>query len=207
MPISFAVYQMKNAMEHKMIASLYTDMNDPEAFCSGYIEQVNARHVLFAALTPWGFRDGWLLWRVCDVRQVFTGDEYETRLEMLMKIRGQTAVPLTSAHPPGGADLLHWLLDWALDEKRTITILTHDDNYTGRVTAVDDLRVTMETFGFFGELNTEPLQTPLRNIESIMIGTEEEKMYDLLSASPLVGGDPPAPKGGGRVKRTTLTLT
>ncbi|MDR1569605.1 MAG: hypothetical protein LBS72_03845 [Oscillospiraceae bacterium] len=187
MPISFAVYQLRIAQEHDMIASLYTDLSDPDAFCSGFIEQVNSRHVLLAALTPWGFRDGWLLWRVADVRQVFTGDEYEARLEMLTKLRGETHTPLISEPPPPDADLLRWLLDWAREQAVTISILTSDESYTGRVILADDLRVTMETFDFFGVKNHRATVLLMRDVESVMIGTEEEKMYDLLSASPVIG--------------------
>ncbi|MDR1262104.1 MAG: hypothetical protein LBK46_01290 [Oscillospiraceae bacterium] len=183
MPISFAVYQMRNAQAHDLIVSLYTDLNDPDAFCSGYVEQVNAKHVLLAALTPWGHRDGWLLWRVHDVRQVYTGDEYETRLDLLVKLHDETRAPLLPKPASPDADLAHWLLDWAKCERRTISLLTADDTFTGRVTALDDLRVTMNSFDFFGRVLSAPTVMPLRDVESVTVDTEEERMYDLLHSA------------------------
>jgi len=183
MPISFTVYQMRKARELDLIVSLYTDLNDPIAFCSGYIEQVNARHVLLAALTPWGFRDGWLLWRVEDVHHVFTTDEYETRLELLVKLHEQKHTPLTQGPDSTDDDLAIWLMNWARREKRTVSILTAKETYTGRIVALDDLRVTMEVFYFFGRVMRQPTVVLMRDVESVTVDTEEEKMYDLLCAS------------------------
>lgn len=183
MPISFVVYQMRSAMEHDLVVSLYTDMNDPDAYCSGYIEQVNAKHVLLSALTPWGHRDGWLLWRVSDVQQVYMGDEEETRLELLARLYGEDRAPLTHKPASPESDLSHWVLDWAKRERRTISLLTSSRTYTGRVKARDDLRVTLDAFDFFGRIQQPPVVRPLREVESISIGTEYERMYDFLHAS------------------------
>ncbi|MDR1600625.1 MAG: hypothetical protein LBS11_12275 [Oscillospiraceae bacterium] len=183
MPISFVVYQMRSAMEHDLVVSLYTDTNDPDAFCSGYIEQVNAKHVLLSALTPWGHRDGWLLWRVGDVQQVYTGDEEETRLELLARLYGEDRAPLLPRPASPDADLLRWALDWARREQRTVSLLTAGETYTGRIKLRDDLRVTMEAFDFFGRPQRQPAVMPLRDVESVSIGTEYERMYDFLSAS------------------------
>ena len=183
MPISFAVYQMRIAHEHNMIASLYTDLNDPDAFCSGYIECVTSKHVLFAALTPWGYRDGWLLWRVGDVQQVFTGDEYEARLEILVNLREVKHTPLFSEAVPPNADLLRMFLRRALNENLTISILTADETYTGKPRALDDLRVSIDAYDFFGVKEAEMTQIPLRDIEQVMLGTEEEKMFDMLHSA------------------------
>ncbi|GHU73880.1 hypothetical protein AGMMS49992_13830 [Clostridia bacterium] len=193
MPISFAVYQMRNAQQHDLIVSLYTDLNDPDAFCSGYIEQVNPRHVLLAALTPWGFRDGWLLWRVSDVQQVYTGDEYETRLELLVKLHNQDHEPMIPQPTTRETDLSHWLLEWARREQRTVSLLTADETYTGRIVALDDLRVTMDAFDFFGRVMRQPTVLPLRDVESVTLDTEEERMYDLLfEASDTTEPPPPS---------------
>jgi hypothetical protein len=187
MPISFAVYQMRIAQEHDMIASLYTDLNDPDAFCSGYIECVSAKYVLLAALTPWGYRDGWLLWRVCDVQQVFTGDEYEARLEMLVKLRGESRKQLLEIPKPliglgAAVDILRELLSRAMKEKMTVTVMLATETYTGKIIALDDLRVSVDSFDFFGVKDNHASLIPLRDIEQVMVGTEEEKMFDLLSA-------------------------
>jgi len=174
---------MRIAQEHNLISSLYTDLNDPDAFCSGYIECVTAKHVLLAALTPWGYRDGWLLWRVNDVLQVFTGDEYEARLELLVKLRGVEHVPLFANPMPQTADLLQSLLRYAFDMQQTVSVLTASETYTGKLRALDDLRASIDAYGFFGENEDETTLIPLRDIEQVMLGTEEEKMFDILHAA------------------------
>ena len=184
MAIHFTVYQLRLAMEHQMIASLYTDMNDPDAFCTGYVEQVNARHVLLAALTPWGMRDGWLLWRTADVQQVFCGDEFETRLELLTQLRRQTHLPFASGpENPMETDLLQWLLNQAMATEQTVSLVGPEDTYTGKIAAVDDLRVAIKALDFFGRPMLQPVVLPLRDIQSATVDTEEERMYDLLCAA------------------------
>ncbi|MDR2505065.1 MAG: hypothetical protein LBD16_03050 [Oscillospiraceae bacterium] len=188
MPISFAVYQMRIAQEHDMIASIYTDLNDPDAFCSGYIECVTSKHVLLAALTPWGYRDGWLLWRVTDVQQVFTGDEYEARLEILAKLRNVSRDKLldlshAASASKGAVDVLHEMLSHAMNERKTVTVIVGAETYTGKIIAMDDLRVSIDSFDFFGTRDNHATLIPLRDIEQVMLGTEEEKMFDLLAAN------------------------
>jgi len=183
MPISFAVYQMRHALEHDLITSIYTSINDPDAFCSGYVEQVNERYVLLAALTPWGYRDGWLLWRVENIHQVVTGTEYEIRLEQLVKLNEQEHAPLMQEHGQPEADLAHGLLDWAQREKRTVSILTAEETHTGRIVAMDDLQVSMEAFDFFGRVIHQPVIVLMRDVETVTVDTEEERMYDKLYAS------------------------
>lgn len=177
---------MRVACDHGMIASLYTDLNDPDAFVSGYIEAVTNRHVLLSALTPWGIKDGWLLWRVADVLQVFTGDEYEARLELLTKLRGVKHEPLFES-PPADADLLAYTLKYALENGITISVMTNNDTYSGRVLTLDDLRMSFDAVDFFGTSQRQPTILPVRDIKSVMIATEEEKMLDLLATAPEVG--------------------
>jgi hypothetical protein len=78
---------------------------------------------------------------------------------------------------------MHHVLSWVKREQRTVSLLTSEETYTGRVKALDDLRVTVEAFDFFGRPTGQPTALPLRDVESLTIGTEEESMYDLLNAS------------------------
>ena len=50
---------------------------------------------------------------------------------------------------------------------------------TGRVTDLNDLRVTLRLMDFFGR-PAEEETIPLRDVEVLSIDTEEERMYELL---------------------------
>lgn len=176
----YSYYQLRVACQQHMIASLYVEPDDPDAFNAGYVEAVTPRHVLLWMVTPWGQPDGWMLRRTEDVLQVFMGDDYEVRLQMLLEMQGYADELLFS--PPAGEedDLLIRLLQLALDRAEIVSIMTEEDTYTGKVVHLDDLRATLDLFDFFGAVEARR-QFPLRDITMVALGTSEEKMFRRLS--------------------------
>ena len=83
-PNGYMVYLLRILAAQGALASIYTDPNDPDGFCAGFVEAVDQQHVLMCDLTPWGQIDGWRVRRNSDVIQVLSGEEYEQRLGMLM---------------------------------------------------------------------------------------------------------------------------
>ena len=84
MPNGYMVYLLRILAAQGALASVYTDPNDPEGFCAGCVEAVDATHVLMCDLTPWGQIDGWRVRRNSDVLSILSGEEYEARLAMLL---------------------------------------------------------------------------------------------------------------------------
>ncbi len=180
----YSFYQLRMASQQHVMASLYTDQNDPDAFCAGYVEAVTPRHVLLWSVTAWGQFDGWCLQRTEDVLQVFMGDDYEIRLQMLLEMEGTPYAPLLD--PPAGPDddLLRAMLEYAREHGDLVSIMTAEDTYTGRVTHLNDLRASMEVLDFFGAPDGVR-QFPLREMQVVTLGTQEEKMYLRLSTDRL----------------------
>ena len=50
----YMVYLLRILAAQGALASIYTDPNDPDGFCAGFVEAVDANHVLMCDLTPWG---------------------------------------------------------------------------------------------------------------------------------------------------------
>lgn len=180
----YSYYQLRVACQQHMMASLYVEPDDPDAFNAGYVEAATPRHVLLWNVTPWGQPDGWILRRTEDVLQVFMGDDYEVRLQMLMEMQGFAYAPLLEPAPAPEADLLSAVLQWAVDHKAVVSVMNDDDTFTGRVTYLDDLRIKMEVFDFFGTPEGEK-QFPLRDMLMVAVGTSEEVMYEKLNAERL----------------------
>ena len=180
MAAKYSFYQLRVAMQQHMIVSLYAEADDPEAFISGFVEAVTKRHVLLWTLTPWGQPDGWCLRRTEDVMQVFIGDDTEIRLQMLLDIEGVTHTPLLPEAFDAEDDILRGVLQWALCAGEIISIDTAEDMFTGTVSNVNDLYVTMEIFGFFGKPEGSR-QFPIRELQMVTIDSQEEKMYERLN--------------------------
>lgn len=172
----YSFYQLHMACQQHLLASLYTEQEDPDAFNAGYVEAVTPRHVLLWSVTPWGQHDGWLLRRTEDILQVYMGDDYEIRLQLLVDIEGETYAPLLDPPPVQGEDLLRRVLLLAQKRGEIISLMTGDDTYTGTVVHVDDLRVTLDLLDFFAEPDAR-MQFALRDVLLIDYDTSEEKMF------------------------------
>ncbi|MDR0897849.1 MAG: hypothetical protein LBN04_08335 [Oscillospiraceae bacterium] len=176
----YSYYQLRMACQQGMIASLYTEPEDPDAFVAGYVEAVTPRHVLLWAITPWGQPDGWCLRRTEDILQVFMGDDYEVRLQMLLEMEGVTHAPLFAETPAPEQDLLRCVLQLAAERGQIISLITAEETYTGTLTQVDDLRASMIPLDFFGEPEGQRPLT-LREVQIVTLDTQEEKMYQRLN--------------------------
>lgn len=176
----YSFYQLRLACQQHMVASLYVEPDDPDAFSAGYVEAVTPRYVLLWNMSPWGQPDGWLLRRTEDVLQVFMGDDFEVRLQLLLEMQGYTHTPLFDPAPGPEDDLLSRMLQLAMERKDVISVMTAEDTFSGRVTHLDDLRAKLDIFDFFGSPEGEK-QFPLRDILLVTVGTNDEIMYKRLN--------------------------
>lgn len=182
--ISYSFYKLRVAMQQHMIASLSSEPDDPEAVVSGIVEALSKRHVLLWTLTPWGQPDGWSVRRMEDVQQVFVGDDAEIRLQMLLDMEGVPHTPLRPSPWDGEEDILRNVLQWAVDTGEIITIVTELDMYTGTATNVNDLYVSMDVLDFFGKPEGSR-QFSIRDVQIVLIDSQEEKMYKRLIQHPM----------------------
>lgn len=180
----YSFYQLRVACQQHMMASLYVEPDDPDAFNAGYVEAVTQRHVLLWNVTPWGQPDGWLLRRTEDILQVFMGDDYEVRLQMLVEMQGFAYEALLDPAPDLEDDLQTRMLQAAQAREAIVSVMTAEDTYTGRITYLDDLRVGMDAFDFFGGEDGQR-QFPLRDLQMVALDTSEEKMFRMLSEARL----------------------
>ena len=178
----YIVYLMRMIAEQGAIASLYCDAEDPDNYQGAFIEQVNMRHALIAAITPWGKLDGWWVRRTSDIQQVLCGEEQELRLNFLLRFHRQEHAPLLpdgDGMPPE-TDWMRAVLELGIREGRLVSLFTATETFTAKPLQVDDLRVTVRALDLFGQPEAEDESFALRDIEALSIGTEEEQMYDIL---------------------------
>ena len=184
----YIVYLLRMIAEQGAVCSLYCDPNDPENYQGAFIEQVNARHLLIAAITPWGKLDGWWVRRTGDILQVLCGEEQEMRLNFLMRYHHQEQTSLLDPAPAEETDWMRAVLEHALREQMLVSLFTATETFTAEPVQVDDLRVTVRVLDLLGQPGPDEEVFPLRDIEALSIGTEEERMYDILRAHfPAVG--------------------
>ena len=175
----YMVYLLRILAAQGALASIYTDPNDPDGFCAGFVEAVDANHVLMCDLTPWGQIDGWRVRRNSDVIQVLSGEEYEQRLAMLMAHHKERHRPFFTDYPAEDTDLLLSVLLECREREEIVSVIIGNEMITGRVVEANGLRVKIRLLDFFGRKAEEETIT-LREIEILEIDTQEEKMYAVL---------------------------
>jgi len=178
-PNGYMIYLLRILAAQGALASIYTDPNDPDGFCAGFVEAVDSKHVLMCDLTPWGQIDGWRLRRNSDVIQVLSGEEYEQRLAMLLTHHKQRHKPFFTDYPAEDTDLLLSVLLECRDRDEIVSVIIGNEMITGRVVEANGLRVKIRLLDFFGRKAEEETIT-LREIEILEIDTQEEKMYAVL---------------------------
>ena len=87
---------MRALMETGDIASVYTQLENPDNFYIGYIAHMSARHFAMRVMDIDGAHDGWLIGRNSDVMQVVAGDDYEVRMKWLETLLGRMRPPIRS---------------------------------------------------------------------------------------------------------------
>ena len=178
-PNGYMVYLLRILAAQGALASIYTDPNDPDGFCAGFVEAVDNKHVLMCDLTPWGQIDGWRVRRNSDVIQILSGEEYEQRLGMLMAHHKQRHKAFFTDYPAEDTDLLLSVMLECRARNEIVSIIIGNEMITGRVVEANGLRVKLRLFDFYGR-EAEIETVTLREIEILEIDTQEEKMYGIL---------------------------
>ena len=179
MPNGYMVYLLRILAAQGALASVYTDPNDPEGFCAGFVEAVDALHVLMCDLSPWGQIDGWRVRRNSDVLSILSGEEYEARLAMLMAHHKQYHRPFFTDAPAEDTDLLLSVLLACKEKHQIVSVILGNEMITGYVLEANGLRTKIQLLDFFGRA-AEVERVTLREIEILQIDTQEEKMYAVL---------------------------
>ena len=178
----FSMYQLRLFKEMGILTSLFIDPQNPDDFIAGFIEAVNQRQVMIRSVSPFGRYDGFIVTRISDIDLIMGEDDYSIRLSRLLKARGET--PEDPIEVDEGEDLVHAVCRKAMGEDTVVTLWLHDDTeHVGRVLELNDMRVTIGELDYFGR-DPRPLTLTLREIEMASIGSEDDRLYQLLNDCP-----------------------
>lgn len=181
----FSLYQLRLLQEMNILTSLFIDPQNPDDFIAGFIEAVNTRQVMIRSVSPFGRYDGFMAVRLMDIDLILGEDDYSMRLTRLLKARGERPTEEIGVHE--GEDLVHAICRKAQETDSVATLWLHDDaEHAGRVLELNDMRVTIGELDYFGR-DPHPLTLTIREIEMASVGSEDDKMYQLLSDAPDIG--------------------
>lgn len=180
----FSAYQLRVFKEMGVLTSLFIDPRNPDDFIAGYIEAVNPRQVMLRSVSPFGRFDGFIVARLTEVDMILGEDDYSVRLSRLIRARGEQ--PADEMSVEEGEDLVHALCRQAASDDAVVTLWLHDDiEHVGRVLELDELRVTIGELDYFGR-DPKPAVFALREIEMASLGSEDDKLYQLLNDHPMI---------------------
>lgn len=172
-------YQLRALMNDRVIASVFSDPENPDDFIAGYLRTVNSKQCIIEAVTPYGRYDGFFVVKNACVNEALHDAVYAERLEILLRLNRSEPGVLPMPGPED--DYMRHVLHWAKEHHRVVTVWTRDDAFTGFVDVVDDLRLTIGLLDFMGK-NPMPMQFAMRDLELMSVGAEEERMYEQLAA-------------------------
>lgn len=177
----FLYYQLNALRERQCVASVFCTLDAPEVFSAGYLDCVTRQQFLMCAITPYGEADGYLARRIQDVYQVLFDEEYEERLDVLVKINNGRLPPLIAEDEP--RNLFFVLLCIAREHALPVSIWTDESTFSGMVVSVDELRAVIKSWDYFGRDEGE-IAINLRGIQLVSADSQEERMYKLLGKHP-----------------------
>ena len=178
----FYVYQLRLFRELGVLTSLFIDPQNPEDFIAGFVEAVNSRQVMLRAVSPFGRFDGFIVTRLSDIDLIMGEDDYSVRLTRLLKARGEQPEDVIDVEE--GEDLIHAVCRKAQAEDAVATLWLNDDvEHVGRILELNDMRVTIGELDYFGR-DPRPLTLTLREVTMASVGSEDDKLYQLLSDAP-----------------------
>jgi len=179
----FYVYQLRMFKDLGVLTSLFIDPQNPDDFIAGFVEAVNGRQVMLRSVSPFGKYDGFIVTRLSDIDLIMGEDDYSLRLSRLLRARGEEAAD--SIEVDENEDLIHAVCRKGIKDDQVITLWPQDNaEHVGRVIHLDDMRVTIGELDYFGR-DPRPLTLTLREITMASIGSEDDKIYQLLSDSPV----------------------
>lgn len=178
----FFLYQLRMFKELNVLTSLFIDPQNPDDFIAGFVESVNGRQVMIRSVSPFGRYDGFITVRLQDIDLILGEDDYSLRLTRLLEARSE--IPSDEIEVEEGEDLVHAVCRKALSEDSVVTLWLHDETeHVGRVLHLDDMRVIIGELDYFGR-DPRPLTLTIREIEMSSIGSEDDKLYQILSDAP-----------------------
>lgn len=181
----YAAYQLRSLMNEGLIASIFTDPNNPDDFIAGYVLAVNPRTAFVHSITPFGKPDGFFAIRLSAILEIQHDSAYAERLSLLLRMAGQEyAMPQVQDED----DALVFLLGIASRQGNAVTLWTASESYSGFVTQVNDLFLQVEPVDFLGR-RCAPMSFRVADIEMVSLGSEEERMFELLETYHRKNGD------------------
>ena len=178
----FSMYQLRVFKEMGVLTSLFIDPRNPDDFIAGFVEAVSQRQVMIRSVSPFGRFDGFIVTRLSDIDLILGEDDYAVRLARLLRARGET--PADEMSVSEGEDLVHALCRQAMAENSVVTLWLNDEiEHVGRVIELNDMRVTIGELDYFGR-DPKPATFTLREVEMASLGSEDDKLYQILNDSP-----------------------
>lgn len=167
---------MRALMEAGDIASIYTQLENPDNFYIGHIAHVTGRQFSVRAMDIDGTHDGWLIGRNSDVVQVIAGDDYEVRMRWLENLQESPAPadPLDEDCD----DLFTGYARAAMKSGVVVTVWPEggEEEITGYVLDVNDLHIKLAALDFFGQDTGERVVSAAK-LELMSVDAMEERMF------------------------------
>lgn len=174
---------LKQSMVEKVIVSIFSNRNQPDACSVGYVEAITEDQVLLNHVTPTGLADGIVIRRLEDVFRVDINGLYEQKLHRLYFLQHQSHQTLLLDPANTETNLFNEILIQAQKLGLIVNVCIDEtetqDNIIGLTKEVSKFEVVISRISEYGLVDGESILL-LDDIVKLNCDTDEEHILKLL---------------------------
>lgn len=163
---------------HKKVASFYYDPADTDVHLTGYVLAFNEDELLIAHITPYGYKDGFILKRISAIYHIDYDGKYEHKIEKLYRLNQQVHEKIDLSQT-GNGRILHALLDWAVKKNVLATVEFETNCLTGFVNKYENDLIFLRLIDDYGEENGTSV-VDLNEVLTISVNSTDEQALQRL---------------------------
>lgn len=193
----------ESCKKHK-IANFYFDSENTDNFRTGYVCSYNDDLIVIAHISTRGLYDGFMLYKMQDLFQLETDDEYSKKIKRLYGLKKQKHPEF----PTENNDPLRTLLTFAKEKNFIVSLCLEDSYVCGYVNDFDDVHICIDVIDDYGRADGSA-EVAIIEVQRIYCDSYPEQDAKLLhEAGNRIGGitikgTKTARKSRGRKRRNT----
>lgn len=165
---------IEESYKNHKISNFYFDKENTDKFRTGYVCAYNNEWIIIAHISTRGLYDGFLLYKMQDLFQAETDDEYGKKIKRLYELKKQK-------HPDfkdEGDDPLKMFLNFAKERQFIVSLNLEDSYICGYLNDFDDLHICVDVIDDYGKADgkTEVAISEVKEIDCDSYNEQDIKL-------------------------------
>lgn len=138
---------IEECLKNKKTANFSFDADNTDKFKTGYVCAYNDEYIIIAHMSKRGLYDGFVLYKMQDLFQIDTDNEYSRKIHRLYDLKNQKHPDF----PEPNGDPLKTLLNFASEKKYVVSLCLEDSYVCGYINDFDDIHINVDVIDDYGK--------------------------------------------------------